>query len=415
MGTYLAFTLYSGTFLLALYLAYRIFAASEKQFKLNRSILIAIYLVSLAAWPLSRMDFTDMPSDTKEFNTSEIVSVERTLQTTESYTSVISIFAAIYLAGMIVILLLTLLDVLKTMRQIKGGYHVTKKECTLVVIPGEKIAPFSFFKFIVVGAADLSEERKYVIEHELAHIRGKHSLDLLLAQAVCIAFWYNPAAWGMRKELERVHEYQADAEVLSIGISPKEYQRQLIKEALGGKFKPLVNSLHQSDLKARITMMQKKRCSGIRKIIPISLVTAPLIASAALHSPFISEELNNLYSLKLSQFFPSTEKDNTSDVIFLDYYGNPMTTIATVSFADTDTIKDKEFIQVPFTAKEMEGLIFIVNGRLLPKDEEPIIFVNGIRWTRPTEEIDSSNIKSFSYRKDSKGRPFGIVDITLKK
>ena len=63
----------------------------------------------------------------------------------------------------------------------------------------------------------------------------------------------------------------------------------------------------------------------------------------------------------------------------------------------------------------MKGMIFFVNGRLLPKDEEPMIFVNGRRWTHPYVEIESAGIESFSFREDKDGNPYGIVDITLKQ
>ena len=58
MGSFLAYTLYTGVFLLLLYLVYRLFIGGEKQIALNRIILLGCYVVSFVAWPLSSIDWS---------------------------------------------------------------------------------------------------------------------------------------------------------------------------------------------------------------------------------------------------------------------------------------------------------------------------------------------------------------------
>lgn len=53
MGTLLSYSLYSGIFMLAGYSVYRLLLSNEKQPSLNRMALLAIYMVSLFALPLS--------------------------------------------------------------------------------------------------------------------------------------------------------------------------------------------------------------------------------------------------------------------------------------------------------------------------------------------------------------------------
>ena len=413
MGTYLTFTLYSGTFLLAFYFIYRLVGVREKQLKLNRTLLLSIYVASLAAWPLSRINVIPISSNTEVINTSATVLIDNATPTPAYFPTFAAILMVIYLIGMFTILTLTLINLFRSIHTVKRGYHIHKKGYTLVVLPHEKTAPFSFFKYIVIGAADIAQERKYVIEHELAHIRGFHFFDLLLAQAVCIILWYNPAAWCMRKELALVHEFLADAEVLSMGADRKEYQMLLIKEATGSKFHLLANNLQNNDLRSRIAMMNKDNSKGIRRFVPIPLILAPLIAYPALNSSIVATEFKNLQSFNLKEFLFSKDNDVNSDLQFVDYYGNPITTIAYVSFSDSDIISEEEPIKLPLTSEEMNGLMFFVNGKLLPKEETPIIFVNGKRWTRPIDEIDTGNIQKCSYREDSKGNPYGIADIEV--
>lgn len=84
---------------------------------------------------------------------------------------------------------------------------------------------------------------------QLKHVRSRHWIDLLIAQAVCVVNWFNPAAWLMRDELMLVHEYQADMAVIDHGHDPQEYQMLLIKKAVGSRFPSLANSLNHSKLK----------------------------------------------------------------------------------------------------------------------------------------------------------------------
>ena len=52
MGKLLAYLLFSGLILLAMYLVYKLVIAKENQHGFNRGILLVIYLVSFCAYPL---------------------------------------------------------------------------------------------------------------------------------------------------------------------------------------------------------------------------------------------------------------------------------------------------------------------------------------------------------------------------
>ena len=66
----------------------------------------------------------------------------------------------------------------------------------------------------------------------MAHIHHRHSWDLLLTEACAWLQWFNPAIWLLKQELQNIHEYEADEEVLRQGINAKEYQMLLIKKPL---------------------------------------------------------------------------------------------------------------------------------------------------------------------------------------
>ena len=113
-------------------------------------------------------------------------------------------------------------------------------------------------KFVVISEKDLKENGEEILTHEYAHIRKRHSIDLLIAD-ICIFFqWFNPASWLLKQELQNIHEFEADESVIAQGIDAKKYQLLLIKKAVGTRLYSMANSFNHSSLKKRITMMLKR-------------------------------------------------------------------------------------------------------------------------------------------------------------
>ncbi len=310
MGSFLAYTLYSGVFLLLLYLVYKLFISGEKQIELNRIILLGCYVISFAAWPLGNIQWS--PKMTEFSVASPHVAIgELTMNTlgiVEENSSVVpKILLWVYLIGALVVLLKTILSTLRLLFYIRKGTFIRKDGYTLVVMPGNDTAPFSFGRHVVMSAVDYETVRSSVTAHELAHIRCRHYLDLIVAQAVCVLLWYNPAAWLMRDELKLIHEYQADAEVVDNGVNIKEYQMLLIRKTVGNRFHTLANSLNHSKLKNRIAMMQKEKSSGRRRLRLLSLALAVDVALAVVNMPAVASGLKTLESatFKLTE----TQKD----------------------------------------------------------------------------------------------------------
>lgn len=64
------------------------------------------------------------------------------------------------------------------------------------------------------------------------HLRYRHTLDLLCMQCLLILYWFNPAIWLLKRELQEVHEFEADNGVLNTGIDATRYQLLLVKKLL---------------------------------------------------------------------------------------------------------------------------------------------------------------------------------------
>lgn len=316
MGSFLAYTIYSGVFLLLLYLVYRLFISGEKQIALNRFILLGCYAVSFVAWPLSQLDWSNTESQ-QPVNSKIDAIVELPMKTfgiVEEDTSVIpQILLWIYLIGASVVLLKCMYSTARLYFYIRKGIVIRKEGYTLVIMPGNDTAPFSFGSYIVLSMVDYESVRNSVTAHELAHIRCRHYLDLIVAQAVCVVLWYNPASWLMRDELKLIHEYQADAAVIDSGADPKEYQMLLIRKTVGNRFHTLANSLNHSKLKNRIAMMQKEKSSGRRRLRLLSLALAVDVALAVVNIPAVASGLRTLESVAFK--LTETQKGISDNII----------------------------------------------------------------------------------------------------
>lgn len=185
-----------------------------------------------------------------------------------------------FYAGIGVCLLRMIISIIGVLRVIRRGERQTLPDGTVLVITDDEQAPFSWVKYIIINRKDHDENLQEILTHERAHIRCRHSIDVLVCDVFCCLQWFNPAMWLLRRELCAVHEYEADKAVLDSGINAKQYQILLIKKAAGGKWYSIANSFNHSKLKYRITMMSRKKSSGWT--IAKALYVLPIAAFAAI-------------------------------------------------------------------------------------------------------------------------------------
>ncbi len=123
------------------------------------------------------------------------------------------------------------------------------------------IAPFTFYKSIYLDKNIYNEqELDEVIKHELVHVNQKHTIDVLLAELLCILNWYNPFAWMIKHAVKENLEFIADDIVLQNGVNRKDYQYLLLK-VTGNIPCTVTSNLNFSSLKKRIQMMNGTKTS----------------------------------------------------------------------------------------------------------------------------------------------------------
>ena len=207
---------------------------------------------------------------------------------------------AAFLLGAAATLLWTLCSLIGVLRLIRGGRRERLEDGAVLVRTERPVTPFSWGRYIVMSERDLAENGGAILLHERAHLRLRHSLDLIVTDVAGCLQWFNPAMWLLRRELRAIHEYEADEAVLDSGVDARSYQMLLIKKAAGGRWYSIANSFNHSKLKKRITMMLKEKSSPWARLKYLYVLPVAAIAVTAFARPKVSDKVEKISSVKVN-------------------------------------------------------------------------------------------------------------------
>jgi TonB-dependent SusC/RagA subfamily outer membrane receptor len=137
-------------------------------------------------------------------------------------------------------------------------------------------APFSFFSNLFWKKSISIEDEcgRKILQHELSHIREKHSWDRLFSQLICSVFWMNPFNWIIQKELQNIHEFIADRD--AVGTEEVDaFAKMLLKTYYGNHFLNPSHSFYYSSIKRRIIMLTTSNIptySYLRKVAVLPML-----------------------------------------------------------------------------------------------------------------------------------------------
>lgn len=394
MGIFFVYILKTSVCLAVFYLFYRLLLSKETFHRFNRLALLGVLLLSCLV-PLIEVTTQEASEMNQPFIALEdmLLMAEPAPVMEEVSTSFPwrALLLLIYLLGILFFLGRHLWSLGRMLRLLRTSRKESLEDgITLFVHDAKEVAPFSWMKSIAISKYDLEESGDAVLTHERAHIRNRHSWDLLLAEG-CIFFqWFNPAAWLLKQELQTVHEYEADEWVIENGIDAKTYQLLIIKKAVGARLYSIANSFNHSSLKKRITMMIKKKSNPWARLKYAYVLPLAAVAVAAFARPEVSNELaeisnakvNDLTSIVKAEEVKSVE--NSSDekfklsgtVVEAERKNVPLmgasvlikgTTMGTLTDMDgkfTLSVKKGDVIQVSFVGYQTQSVVV--------KDESPL-------------------------------------------
>ncbi len=280
--------------LAVLYLLYKATMSYETLHRLNRVVLLGVVVLA-AVLPLCEIKIIEevefLPLADVEGDVAMMSVVEDTAFDYVAWLK--SLAVALFCLGVAFMVVRLVVSQLSVWRMTRSGSRRELGEGVVLTVVEKLATPFSWFRNVVVAKGDAEQNLDLILEHELAHVRLRHSWDVLAVDIALCVWWFNPALWLLRRELQSLHEYQADDAVLRKGVDAKTYQLLLIKRAVGSRLHSVANCLNHSNLKNRITMMCKKtssRWSAAKLLLILPLVAASLATTAT--TVYVPKEQN---------------------------------------------------------------------------------------------------------------------------
>lgn len=184
----------------------------------------------------------------------------------------------IYLIGCVIMLYRLVSSLMKIRLLIKNNENVLEDDYRIVRTKNGP-AFFSFMKCIFVNENRNSlkpDEYKTVLLHEQAHVKQKHSYDLLLMEIAGAVCWYNPFLRKLKSTLCQVHEYLADRAVVNLNHDPEAYSKLIVRLSHQFGAQRFVHQFSLSDLKNRIDMLYLKKQNKMQALRFIAII--PLLA-----------------------------------------------------------------------------------------------------------------------------------------
>ena len=297
MNLLLLYILQSTVTLTIFYILYELLFKHDAYFVFNRFYLLVAILVSTLL-PMFDFSVQDLFATTTnafvvapvysfvEYTLNEVVIYgDATINQSTSWFSNISLFHSLlimYIGGVIISFLIFIFRLI----QLSHLFLSSELENTngiKFVYTKQKTPVFSFFNHIFIDKKTLrnTNEIEKIIDHEMVHIKQKHSIDLIFAELITIIQWFNPMAYMLRNSLKENHEFIADKDVIISYPDTMAYSRLLIDNSSIVKTNILTHNFSYSLLKRRLFMIKKTKS-------PLRFSAKVVVASLAMSLVFFA-------------------------------------------------------------------------------------------------------------------------------
>ena len=279
MMEFLIYDLKVAALLAVFYMFYRLLLSRETFHRVNRVVLL---LTAIASFVLPLCVIT-LHKTVVVSGVQGVVSLDGfgMMEVAEPQTPLWqTLIVVAFFAGMAATLGFTLYNILRVWQLIRRSERHPQPDGTVVCVVDSDVSPFSWIHYIVLSRSDYEAQDASVLAHERGHIRLHHSVDVLLVDTLTALQWFNPAMWMLRQDLRAIHEYEADAAVLSQGINMRQYQYLLIQKAVAACGYSVANGITHSTLKNRIHMMLNNNKTNSRTRLLKLLALVPIVGVA---------------------------------------------------------------------------------------------------------------------------------------
>ena len=299
-----------------LWLMYRLLFRNSNRLHFNRFFLLTSMLLALAMPLLGLVSGLEVPQmvtlKQNMFSGTMLNEVivtpdgqpvlpEVTVTTdTQSRFSVWQVIGGIYLLGVGVMTLLFLIKLGRLVGLIIRSPKRKMEGCT-AVFTGREQGSFSFFRYAFFPNENVDPD---ILRHEISHIEHHHSWDILFAEVMMILQWFNPFIYLYKKELQSIHEYQADRDVVATGVDKKNYMMLILQQCTAVDFSGMSNNFSLILTKKRIKMITRnEKAKGLwwRLLATLPVLAILLIANTKMTAQEKTAESQRI-TVEMGQF-----------------------------------------------------------------------------------------------------------------
>ena len=281
----------------ALWVAYRLLFVNSNRFQFNRGFLLAALLFSLAlpligllmgesAPKILELKNTMFPGYTlnevvitPEGQTATPVAEVMASENTPWHISLWQVLGILYLIGVAVTAVLFLVKLVRlTVLVIRSPKR--KMDGYTAVFTHREQGSFSFFRYAFFPDENVAPD---IVRHEMSHIAHGHSWDILFVEIIMILQWFNPFIYLYKRELQSLHEYTADHDVVADGVDKRNYMMLILQQCTAVDFSNMSNNFSLILTKKRIKMItrnEKARSLWWRLLVTIPVLAVLLLANA---------------------------------------------------------------------------------------------------------------------------------------
>jgi bla regulator protein BlaR1 len=207
-------------------------------------------------------------------------------------------------------------NILGLMNRIRTCELIQVGDTRLVLVDSPTL-PHSFLQYVFLPKATYLQgtlERE-ILDHERAHVRQWHSLDILFVEILKVIFWFNPAFYFYRHAIALNHEFLADEAVIRTYRDIPTYQHLLLQKATYSSHQLFTSQFNYSFTKKRFLMMNKQT-SRSRALLTQSAVL-PLLAVIffAFSDLTLAQIAPPPPPVERASPSPSVERNASSDVV----------------------------------------------------------------------------------------------------
>lgn len=350
-----------------LWLAYRLLFINSNRLRFNRLFLLSAMLFSLVLPLLGLWVGTEAP---------QMVSLKQNLlggtmlgeivvtpdgqtalpeaeivanATVRPQISVWQVLAVIYLIGVGVAALLLLIKLGKLAALVIRSPK-EKREGYTAVFTGREQGSFSFFRYAFFPNENVAPD---IERHEASHIGHRHSWDILFVEVMMVLQWFNPFIYLYKKELQSLHEYQADRDVVATGVDKRNYMMLILQQCTAVDFSGIGNNFSLILTKKRIKMITKnEKAKGLWWRL---LATLPVLAILLIANTKVTAQ----------EAAVNEQKDEEQATTVIRPENNGETTVYNISTTKDlkakVTLKDADSIKAKVTLKDADSIFQIVD------------------------------------------------------